>query len=369
MVINRKVLMLLIVVLTASGLYARQPVTENLVLITLDGYRWQELFSGVDSILMETVEYTRNPDEIRQRFWSQDPLERRMKLNPFFWGVLAAHGQLYGNRKFDNRVDCSNSMWFSYPGYNEILSGYADDARITSNNKINNPNVTVLEYLNQQPKLKGKVAAFGSWDVFPYIINRERSGIPVNAGFELALGNKLSDREKFLNELQLQIPSPWSSVRLDAFTHHYAMAYLKKNKPRVIYIAYGETDDFAHDGNYSAYLKSAWQTNRFIEDIWNFVQATPGYSNKTTMIITTDHGRGEMPLESWRHHGKDVEGAGQVWLAVMGPETDARGEVNESMQLFQHQIAQTVAAFLRVHFAPAHPTGNVISSAISSVTR
>jgi len=87
------------------------------------------------------------------------------------------------------------------------------------------------------------------------------------------------------------------------------------------------------------------------------------------MIITTDHGRGEKPLESWRHHGKDVEGAGQIWLAVMGPDTKAVGEVTENMQLFQHQIAQTAAAFLRVQFAPAHPTGNVISSAISSGTR
>ena len=41
-------------------------------------------------------------------------------------------------------------------------------------------------------------------------------------------------REVFLNELQPQVPSPWSTVRLDAFTHHYALEYLKRERPRLI---------------------------------------------------------------------------------------------------------------------------------------
>src|SRR5690606_12832092 len=140
------------------------------------------------------------------------------------------------------------------------------------NDKIPNPNKTILEIINEQPHFKGKVAAFGSWDVFPYIINEERSGIPVNAGFETAKGNQLTDKELFLNELQKQVPSPWGSVRLDAFTHHYALEYLKKNHPEVVYISYGETDDFAHDGNYQAYLRSAHTTDAMIKELWEYTQ-------------------------------------------------------------------------------------------------
>jgi hypothetical protein len=62
-------------------------------------------------------------------------------------------------------------LWFSYPGYNEILTGSADDKRITSNDKMDNLNVTFLEHLNKLPEYKGKVMAFTSWDVFPFIIN------------------------------------------------------------------------------------------------------------------------------------------------------------------------------------------------------
>src|SRR5690554_7448622 len=130
--------------------------------------------------------YVGDPEALTKEFWDTDPQKRREVLMPFFWHTIAEKGQLYGNRWQGNKVDCSNDMWFSYPGYNEILTGFADDERINSNAKTNNPNVTVLEYLNKQPAYKGKVAAFGSWDVFPFIINAERSGIPVNAGFAKA---------------------------------------------------------------------------------------------------------------------------------------------------------------------------------------
>ena len=38
------------------------------------------------------------------------------------------------------------------------------DPRIDSNDKIPNPNITVLEWLNTLPAYRGRVAAFGAWD-------------------------------------------------------------------------------------------------------------------------------------------------------------------------------------------------------------
>src|SRR5690554_535534 len=178
--LNMKNVLILLVCLLSGSAIAQQ--TENVVLITLDGLRWQELYGGADSLLVDDSGYVGDPEALTREFWDVDPLKRREVLMPFFWNTIASKGQLYGNRWQGNKVDCSNGMWFSYPGYNEILSGFADDERISSNAKTNNPNVTVLEFLNNQPAFKGRVAAFGSWDVFPYIINRDRSGIPVNAG-------------------------------------------------------------------------------------------------------------------------------------------------------------------------------------------
>lgn len=336
---------------------------DNVILITLDGLRWQELYSGADPTLIADPEYVKDSTALQAAFWKEDPMECRELLLPFFWNTLAREGQLYGNRNLGNQVNCVNQHWFSYPGYNEILSGFADDTRIKSNDKIPNPNQTVLEYLHTQPDFQGKIAAFGSWDVFPFIVNEERSGIPVNAGFELESGDDLSDREQFLNELQPQVPSPWSTVRLDAFTHHYALECLKNDRPRVLYIAYGETDDFAHDGHYDAYLKSAHQTDAFIAEIWNWVQQDPQYKDKTALLITTDHGRGTVPKATWRHHGKgNVAGSDEIWIAAIGPHTSALGEVRKKGQLYQNQIAATVAALLGISFKAEQPVGKVIKA-------
>lgn len=152
--------------------------------------------------MIANSEYVKDTTDLKEKFWREDSRERRDALMPFFWKDISKMGQIHGNRTLGSKVDLTNKMWFSYPGYNEILTGKADDARIDSNDKIPNPNTTILEIANNDPKFKGKVAAFGSWDVFPYIFNEERSGVPVNAGFELAQGDNLTEREKFLNELQ-----------------------------------------------------------------------------------------------------------------------------------------------------------------------
>lgn len=338
--------------------------TENVFIVTLDGFRWQELYNGADSLLITNKTYVRDADDLKKDFWADTPEKRREMLMPFFWSVIARKGQLYGNRKYDNNVNCSNNMWFSYPGYNEILCGFADDERINSNDKIENPNVTVLEFLNKQQKFKGKVAAFGSWDVFPYIINEKRSGVPVNAGYESASDKSLSQREIFMNELQPQTPNLFGGVRLDAFTHHYAVEYIRKHQPKVVYIAYGETDDFAHDGRYDCYLRSALQTDKFIKELWDLVQSSSTYKDKTTFIITTDHGRGTEPLDTWRSHSTKIAGADQIWFAVIGPDTTPMGEIKVPAQFYQNQVAKTAAAFLKVPYKSEKPVGETIVSMI-----
>ncbi|GAB4400370.1 MAG: hypothetical protein OHK0053_21830 [Microscillaceae bacterium] len=350
------------ILLFAEG-QAQKLKTENVILITLDGLRWQELFGGVDSLLLYEKTFTDEPEVLEKRFGAKTREERRQKLLPFFWTTIAKEGQLYGNRWQGNMVNVRNNQWFSYPGYNEILTGFQDE-RINSNNKINNPNQTVLEFIHRQKGFENKVAAFGSWDVFPYIINTERSKIPVNAGYQSSEGPQLTEKEKMINQLQQEIPQRWGSVRFDAFTHHLAKEYLQKHLPRVFYVAYGETDDFAHDGEYHSYIKSAYQTDQFIQDLWNFVQSHSQYKDKTTFIITTDHGRGTVPLDTWKHHGQQVKDSDQIWLAFLGPDTRALGEIKTKGQFYQTQVAKTLAAFLGLDYKNEREVGEIISAVL-----
>jgi len=340
-------MLLLMAALVAFLKISAQDSDTKVILITLDGYRWQELFTGADPLLIGNKEYVHEVEALKEAFWRETPEERREALMPFFWTQVSKMGQLHGNRALGSKVNLTNTMWFSYPGYNEILTGTADDKNIRSNDKIENPNTTILERYNNTSEGKGKVAAFGSWDVFPFIINEKRSGVPVNAGFETATGT-LNEREKFLNELQGQVPSPWGSVRLDAFTHHYALEHMKKEHPKLLYISYGETDDFAHDGDYQAYLKSAHNTDALIKELWDFTQQDDFYKGQTVFIITTDHGRGTEPLDTWRSHGSDIKGADQVWMVTFGKDIQPLGEVKQEEQLFSNQIAPTILKILNI---------------------
>ncbi|NGP90126.1 LTA synthase family protein [Aliifodinibius halophilus] len=326
---------------------AQDTGNEKVILITLDGFRWQELFTGADANLISHEKYVSDAEELKAKFWRDTPEERREALLPFVWNIVAETGEIYGNRKFGSKVDLTNGMVFSYPGYNEILTGQADDDRINSNDKVNNPNKTILEKLNKSAAYRRKVAAFGSWEVFPYIINEQRSGVPVNAGFENAKGDHLTEIEQFLNKVQPHTPSPWGSVRLDMFTHNYALEYMKREHPDLVYIAYGETDDFAHNGNYQAYLESAHSTDAFLNELWNYTQRDPYYKGNTTFIITTDHGRGTKPLKTWRSHGSEIEGAEQVWLITYGKHSGEAGEIKKEEQLYSTKVVEIIKEITR----------------------
>ncbi len=324
--------------------------TENLVIVTLDGMRWQEVFGGIDSALMNNHEYDRNSSAMAETFWSNDATERRQKLFPFLWSTVADQGQLYGNRWLHNYVNNANPYWFSYPGYNEIFTGYPDTA-VSSNDKIYNKNVNVLEYINRQKNYKGKVAAFTTWDVFPYILNAPRSGIYVNADVDTLRFSNPS--LSLLNDMQFLTTRP-IGVRPDVLTYMAAREYLKAYQPKVLYIAFDETDDFAHNGMYDQYLKSAHAEDAMIADLWKTLQAMPAYKDKTTLIITCDHGRGDAIKSQWRSHGQKVEDSNQIWIAALGPDTKALGEVKQDGQLYQRQLATTFAALLGFDFKPAH---------------
>ncbi len=86
------------------------------------------------------------------------------------------------------------------------------------------------------------------------------------------------------------IPNPLGDVRLDALYVYYTLQYVKKNKPRGLYLAFDETDDFAHAGEYAAYPQCRYVMPdwHFIGELWQYLQSDAKYKGKTTFIITCD---------------------------------------------------------------------------------
>ena len=318
--------------------------TENVLWVMLDGLRWQEVFRGAEeSLINKERGGVDKVEEVKKRFVRDSMEEQRAALLPFLWNVVAKEGQLLGNHAKGSIGRVTNGKNFSYPGYSEVLCGFADD-RIDSNDKNLNPNVTVLEWLHAKPEFKGKIAAATSWDVFPYIINAPRSGIPVNGGAAALTVVEQTPEVKLLNRLSIETPLFDETTRPDALTFHAARILIEQQKPRVLFVSFDETDTQAHYGRYDRVLASAHKADAFIRELWEMVQQTPEYRGKTTLLITTDHGRGDPPV-GWKNHDAKTTGSEFIWLGVLGPNTPRLGE-RADVAFGQNQIAATMAAVL-----------------------
>lgn len=334
--------------------HAAELKTKNVFLLTTDGLRWEEVFRGIEQIPL-TKEYGNhgNSNTLKTNFWRETIEARREALFPFLWGTVARNGQLWGNRNKGSEVRVTNGRNFSYPGYNEFLTGYADP-KIDSNDKKLNVNTNVFEWLHSKAAFRDRVAAAINWDVLPWILNAPRAGFPVWSGFAVPEGTKLLPVPEALTQMVEHGRTVWSGVLLDTFVGYAAQHAVRTLKPRAMYVSFGETDDWAHEGHYERYLKAAHEFDRFLAALWNLTQSLPEYRGTTTFLITVDHGRGPAPV-AWRNHGKEIADSAYMWLAVIGPDTAPLGERTHTPLVKQAQVAATVAAFLREDFHAAFP--------------
>jgi len=339
--------------------------TQNVILITLDGVRWQEVFQGADKRIINNIKDDIKKEAAFKSFWVDNETQRRNLLMPFIWNTIALKGQLYGNKTKGSVMKLTNPYLFSYPGYNELLVGFNDDS-VKSNSKIYNPNLNILEFMNSKEGFKDRVAAFASWDVFDWIINKERNDFTINSGAFPLTDNLLTKKQKWMNNFISDLPYEGygTGVRWDALTHEYAFEYLKLNKPRLLYIAYDESDEYAHQKKYGEYLSIINRLDKYISSIWRWAQSQDIYRNKTTLIITTDHGRGGYLNDRWGDHGQDVKGAEFVWAAIIGPDTPSIGELSNIDTVGINQISSTISHLLGYEFKSNRNVGSVIKKMI-----
>ncbi|HKX28713.1 MAG TPA: hypothetical protein VJ302_13525 [Blastocatellia bacterium] len=333
-----------------------QQPTENVILITLDGARTQEVFGGLDlEVLKDRTKKGRVEETAPyKKYWAETPEQRREKLMPFFWGTLMKqYGSIAGNRRLGSTVMTTNRKWFSYPGYSEILTGQAHDDVIDSNDQRRNPYPSVLEFVKRRLKLDSKqVAAFASWDTMDWIAEHEVGSITLNSGPEPY--DHPDPEIRILSRLQSETPPPWDGVRFDYYTFRLALAHLKSHQPRLLYISFDETDDWAHDGNYHRTLQALERTDQRLRELWEFLQSSDRYRGRTTILITVDHGRGDTPKD-WTDHGEKVPESQYLWMAFVSPGSSLRGEWRDTETIYQNQIAATLCRFLRLDYGEQNP--------------
>lgn len=116
---------------------------------------------------------------------------------------------------------------------------------------------------------------------------------------------------------------------------------LQKHHPRLSITNLGQVDNRGHNGNWNEYTSSIRCADSVIYEMWNSLQNDPIYKDKSTLIITNDHGR---HIDDWTSHGDGCEGCRHVMMMVMGP--DSKKALIDSTFHTHLDIALTVAELL-----------------------
>ena len=160
-----------------------------------------------------------------------------------------------------------------------------------------------------------------------------------------------SPRSDDLAALRRQVMGLWEEGSNDVLTFRMAQDYLVRNQPRLMWLALVNSDHWAHADRYDRYLDYLHLADSLLGELWQTLQSLDHYRDRTTLIITTDHGRG-VTGGDWAEHDITIPGSDDIWLAVIGPDTPDLGEVREAGTLCQGQVAATMLQLLGLD--PAH---------------
>lgn len=270
---------------------------RNVILVTMDGVRWDEIFKGSDP------NFSHAPSE---------------NLIPNLSGPLSQEGVLFGDT-LSSTVNVENPTNISLPGYQNIFLGHPSNCK--SNWCVRVFEDTITDELRKKLRLKKRdLAAFTSWGR----IRRAWANHPVFTTRNFGLSPILLNDPfyKKINEEQKKDLPPWGYpalpiARFDKYTYAAGFHYLTTQKPRFMYIGMLDSDESAHASNYVWYMKSIRDLDSRILQIVEFLKSNPEYGDQTLLIVTTDHGRGEGP--AWTSHGVDHPHSKKMWMYVRPP--------------------------------------------------
>ena len=200
----------------------------NVILLMLDGVRWQEFFHGPDPLIDPYVE----------------------GVSPF--RPLLDFGRnsfVYGDLKKGHVARVSNLPVLSLPAYQSIMAGKMTACRSNSCNRIEVE--TLQERLLRELSLKKtEVATVASWPKIALSAEKEEGRTFVNAGIQENLITGDDPATIALNEKQRKDTPPWDA-RKDDYTFAQAMSVLKFQKPRFLFVSLNDADEFGHAGKYA----------------------------------------------------------------------------------------------------------------------
>lgn len=270
----------------------------SVIVVTIDGVRWQDVFTGGDPFLAPNGELDAYADPLilAPRIHELSATGVALGAGQVGCGVVQAHGT-------------SN---LSLPGYLEILGGRATPCRSNACPRTDVP--TVLDDANRAGL--GPVASISSWETLERAASHGDAGVLVSAGSRSWPSEPLSKELAIFAEMGVRsgpYPAPGGAYRPDDVTARIALEYLRAASPRLLHVGLGDADEWAHRGNYVGYLNAIHAADTFIGELADLLEQR-GTLASTVVMVTTDHGR----ARDWRRHGGGYPESRRAFLFAFG---------------------------------------------------
>ncbi|HCM35305.1 MULTISPECIES: alkaline phosphatase family protein [Chryseobacterium] len=152
---------------------------------------------------------------------------------------------------------------------------------------------------------------------------------------------------KFQPSVDCGVSGNGSGYRADAVTVANTKEVMKKYSPNVMVINLKDVDSYGHANNWNEYIKAIKTTDASIKEIWEYIQSLPAYKDKTTLIVSNDHGRHLDANGGFAEHGDDCAGCRHIEFFAMGPDFKKNTTISTG-NYEQIDIASTMAELLGI---------------------
>ena len=306
-----------------------QPTPYNVILVTLDGVRWQELIDGSDPLLTKTPE----------------------PVFPHFWSTIEPRGRLYGNRHHGSSMRVTTVANASLPGYTSLYAERDQGCLTNACARITVP--TFVDRLHDELEIpQSKLLVFASWRQMRLAVTGRDDVAMVYAGLgELDEDHLKSDRS-FESE---------ESFEFDRHAAEDAFAALEKGQPRFLHLALLDSDRYGHQGRYQKYVEVLKASDRLLADLVEHLERSGEYGRNTAIVVTTDHGRGLW--DQWGTHGPHVPASAHVFAFVMLPPAATEFTLVSELerQFSHHDVRYTIDTLFGLS-TPKQQTGFITRS-------
>jgi hypothetical protein len=331
--------------------------SQTIVLVAIDGVRWQEIFGGVDA------------RHARRHGLATSELLDARDLVPNLHALGDAGAAINGGA--GERMLASGPNYLSLPGYKEMLTGLGATGCIDNQcGPIGVP--TIVDELAALPDVTpDQVAVIASWEGVGLAAARDPSRITISVG---RTQGKTRDRLRFdpvaralLEAGEQAGPTPGvKDFRRDPETAEIALHYLRTHRPRFLFLGLGEPDEYGHRNDYRGYLRSLAYADNVVGRLTAVLADYEREGRRTTLVVTTDHGR----AHDFIGHGAHAPESAEVWLVAAGWGIRRLGVVAPSKRRRLADVATTIRSLAGLESAkPDQPFAKLLQPAASRFDR